>query len=668
MATTTNSALLRPGVAVGRYPQREDVRDNMLDRIIARLNGMARQLLRSRGRGFDAFIRQVDAAAAGLDALSEQELNWRARELRRRMYSEGLKDPLVAESFALVREVAGRRLGMRHYDVQLFGGRVMLEGMIAEMETGEGKTMTATLPACAAALAGIPVHVVTVNDFLVERDAEWMKPVYKAFGLSVGKILENMSLEERRKAYACDITYCTNKQLAFDYLKDRLLLGQENRPLHLQVEGLHKTHPKSSRLLLRGLCFAIVDEADSVLIDEARTPLIISNKGDTSQEESVYREAIEIAGQLAQPRDFTMRARDRHIELTDFGRARARKLARGYGGVWSGRKRRDDLLKQALAALHVYQVDRDYLLKDGKVQIIDEYTGRVMEDRSWERGLHQMIETKEGYAISGRQETLARISYQKFFRRYLRTAGMTGTAREVAGEMWAVYRLNVVRIPTNRPMRRVRLPQRVYVTADQKWRAVLDRIRELHAEGRPVLVGTRSVSASEKIDTLLRASLLPHQVLNARQDAEEAQIIAHAGQRGAITVATNMAGRGTDIKLESGVAELGGLHVLATERHDAARIDRQLFGRGGRQGDPGSYELILSLEDELMTDYFGPRMLQMFGRMADKDTGQLPGWLSSAVLYWAQSAAELHHGAIRRDLLKLDDNLGDMLAFSGRSE
>lgn len=668
MASTTNSALLRPGVAVGRYPQREDVRENWLDRAVARTSGIARQLLRSRGRGFDAFIEQVNHAAAGLESLSEQELNWRTRELRRRMYSEGLKDPLVNEAFALVREIAGRRLGMRHYDVQLFGGRAMLEGMIAEMETGEGKTMTATLPACAAALAGIPVHVVTVNDFLVERDAEWMRPVYEAFGLSVGMILEDMSLEQRRKAYACDITYCTNKQLAFDYLKDRLLLGQENRPLHLQLEGLHKARPRSSRLLLRGLCFAIVDEADSVLIDEARTPLIISNKGDTSQQEGVYREAIEIASRLTRPRDFTLRARDRHVELTDFGRSRARKLARAYGGVWAGRKRRDDLLKQALAALHIYQVDRDYLLKDGKVQIIDEYTGRVMADRSWERGLHQMIETKEGYAISGRQETLARISYQRFFRRYLRMAGMTGTAKEVAGEMWAVYRLNVVRVPTNKPMRRVRVPQRVYATAEQKWRAVLERVRELHALGRPVLVGTRSVSASEKIDTLLRATLLPHQVLNARQDEEEAQVISRAGRRGAITVATNMAGRGTDIKLEQGVAELGGLHVLATERHDAARIDRQLFGRGGRQGDPGSYELVLSLEDELITDYFGPRFLALLGRLANQESGELPPWLGTTVLYWAQKAAELHHGAIRRDLLKLDDNLGDMLAFSGRTE
>ncbi|MFU8897125.1 MAG: preprotein translocase subunit SecA [Gammaproteobacteria bacterium] len=668
MAASTNSALLRPGVAVGRYPQREDFRENWLDRAVNRINGAARQLLRSRGRGFDAFIRQVNGAADGLEALSDQELNWRTRELRRRMYSEGLKDPLVAQAFALVREVAGRRLGMRHYDVQLFGGRVMLEGMIAEMETGEGKTMTATLPACAAALAGIPVHVVTVNDFLVERDAEWMRPIYRAFGLTVGTISEGMSLEERRKAYACDVTYTTNKQLTFDYLKDRLLLGQENRPLHLQIEGLHKERPRSSRLLLRGLCFAIVDEADSVLIDEARTPLIISNKGDTSQEESTYREAISIAQQLEAPRDFTLRMRDRHVELTDFGKARARRLAQPYGGVWAGRKRRDDLLKQALAALHLYEIDKDYLLKDGKVQIIDEYTGRVMEDRSWERGLHQMIETKEGYAISGRQETLARISYQRFFRRYLRVAGMTGTAREVAGEMWSVYRLNVVRVPTNRPLQRVAMPQQIYATSEQKWRAVLARIRELHGQGRPVLVGTRSVSASEHLGTLLRASLLPHQVLNARQDQEEAEVVARAGRRGAITVATNMAGRGTDIRLDPGLAELGGLHVLGTERHEAARIDRQLFGRGGRQGDPGSYELILSIEDDLVTDYFGKRLVGMLARFADKKTGRMPRWLGVPVLSWAQAAAEVHHGAIRRDLLKLDDNLGDMLAFSGRSE
>ena len=385
-----------------------------------------------------------------------------------------------------------------------------------------------------------------------------MSPIYKSMGLTVGTITEGMDLDARRAAYACDITYCTNKQLVFDYLKDRLVLGQENRRLHLEVEGLYTEQPRTSKLLMRGLCFAIVDEADSVLIDEARTPLIISNKGDTAQEEVTYREAVNMAQRLQTPRDFTIRARDKHIELTDLGKAEITRKARMLGSVWAGKKRREELVRQALSALHLYEADKHYLLKDGKVQIIDEYTGRVMEDRSWERGLHQMIETKEGCQISGRQETLARISYQKYFRRYLRLSGMTGTAREVAGELWAVYRLNVVTIPTNRPLKRTNEGVKICLTAEQKWKIILQRIKELHKQGRPILIGTRSVSASEHLDMLLTASQLPHSVLNARQDQEEAQIVAQAGQKGRITVATNMAGRGTDIKLAPGVQELGG--------------------------------------------------------------------------------------------------------------
>ena len=663
----SSSALLRPGVAVGRYPQARDVRDTALDRLAANAAGTVRQFFHPGGLKFKRFASEVNEQAKDLDQMDDLQLRRRIRVLRERLYSEGLQDESVALSFAIVREIASRRLGMRHYDTQLFGGRIMLEGMLAEMETGEGKTLTATLPACTAALAGIPVHIVTVNDFLVQRDAQWMGPIYKALGLTVGTITEGMALEERRAAYASDITYCTNKQLVFDYLKDRLLLGQESRPLHLQIEGLYTARPKTSRLLLRGLCFAIVDEADSVLIDEARTPLIISNKGDTEQEESTYREAIEIARKLSSPLDFTIRARDKHVELTDFGKAQLARLTKDVGGIWTGARRREELVCQALAALHLYQIDKQYLLKDGKVQIIDEYTGRVMPDRSWEHGLHQMIETKEGYAVTGRQETLARISYQRFFRRYLRLAGMTGTAREVTKELWSVYRLSVVPVPTNRPLQRSSQPDQVYTTAYGRWHAVVRRIRELHQQGRPVLVGTRSVAASEHLCKLLSASLLPHQVLNARQDQEEAQIVAQAGQRGKITVATNMAGRGTDIRLAPGVAELGGLQVLATERHDARRIDRQLFGRAGRQGDCGSYQTILSFEDELISDFYANALNRFIGRWLKGDQ-QVPRWLSAPIVKGAQLAAEYHHSRTRRDLLKLDDNLGDMLAFSGRKE
>ena len=657
--SSTATAALRPGIALGGYPQREDLRDSWLDAAAAGIAGFVRQRASGRNPGHEEFLERVNAAAASLAGLSNQQIRDLVPELRRRLYSEGLKEELVAQVFAIAREGADRLLRMRPFDVQLIGGRVMLEGKIAEMETGEGKTLTATLPACAAALAGIPVHIVTVNDFLVMRDAAWMKPVYAFFGLKVGTITEGMQPDARRAAYACDITYCTNKQLVFDYLKDRLMLGQESRPLHLQVESLHAEFPRTRRVLLRGLCFVIVDEADSVLIDEARTPLIISSAGDTSHARQIYGEAVDLARQLRSGLDFAIHPRDREIELTELGRRRAGELAEPYGGVWIGPRRREELVRRALAALYLFQRDKHYLVRGEKVQIVDEYTGRVMADRSWERGLHQMIEAKESLPITGQQETLARISYQRFFRRYLRIAGMTGTVREVARELWSVYRLPVVTIPTNRPVRRQQLADQVHVTAAGKWAAIVESARAHHAAGCPVLIGTRSVAASEHLSELLTQAALPHQVLNARQDQEEAKVIAGAGERGRITVATNMAGRGTDIRLGPGVAELGGLHVLATERHDARRIDRQLFGRGGRQGDPGSYQSIVSLEDEIVQELFGPYAARLGKRLP-----RAGGLLLAA----AQRMAERHNVRMRRELLRIDDHLSDMLAFTGRPE
>ncbi len=663
----SSSAVLRPGIALGRYPQREDLRDGWLDRAVAGVTGFVRQRAYGRSPGHEEFLDRVNAEARELDGLSDREIRDLVPELRRRLYSEGLQEALVARAFAMVREIAERRVGMRPFDVQLLGGRVMLEGKVAEMETGEGKTLAATLPACAAALAGIPVHIVTVNDFLVLRDAAWMGPLYKFFGLTVGTITEGMAPDARRAAYACDITYCTNKQLVFDYLKDRLMLRQEARQLHLQLESLHAEYPRTSRLLLRGLCFVIVDEADSVLVDEARTPLIISNVADTSQEKQIYSEAVTMARQLTSGADFSIRPRERDVELTERGKRRATELAEPYGGVWIGPRRREELIRRALSALYLFQRDKQYLVRGQKVQIVDEYTGRVMADRSWERGLHQMIEAKEGCPISGQQETLARISYQRFFRRYLRLAGMTGTAREVARELWAVYRLPVVTIPTNRPVRRRQWPDEVYVTSERKWAAIADTLQRLHEIGRPVLVGTRSVAASEHLSEMLKAADLSHRVLNARQDQEEAEVIANAGQCGGITVATNMAGRGTDIRLAPGVADLGGLHVLATDRHDARRIDRQLFGRGGRQGDPGSFQSIVSLEDEIVQEFFGGYAVRL-GKRFWRQNGPIPGWLGRLLLAIAQRAAERNHAGIRRQLLRSDDQLSDLLAFTGRAE
>lgn len=656
--------LLRPGSVIGNYPEKEDIRDSWLQKLVDSSTGMVRQFTQGRGPRYREFVTEINNLSANFQELDEPSLKEKISILRKRLYWEGLKDELVIESFAVIREVAGRRMRIRHHDVQLYGGWVMLQGMIAEMETGEGKTLTATLPACTAAMAGIPVHIVTVNDFLVSRDSNWMSPIYHAMGLTVGKITENMSLQERQDAYACDITYCTNKQLVFDYLKDRLLLDQEDRRLHLQLEDLYQVRPRTSRLLLRGLCFAIVDEADSILIDEARTPLVISKSGKSRQEEMTYRQAMAVAGKLHQPADFSINTRDKHIELTELGKFKVNRSVKGMGSVWNGVKRRYGLIKQALAALHLYQLDKHYLVKDGKIQIIDEYTGRIMADRSWERGLHQMIEAKENCNISGRQETLARISYQKFFRRYLRLAGMTGTAHEVTGELWSVYRLNVVCIPTNKTVRRQPLENLIYVSAEQKWKKIIESINDIHTQQRPILIGTRSVATSEYLGQLLEKKGLPHKVLNARQDQQEAEIITQAGRPGSISVATNMAGRGTDIRLAPGIAELGGLHVLATEIHEARRIDRQLFGRCGRQGDPGSYQAIISLEDEFIKDFFGTLLLRVY---AGRET-PLPGWLSRLLIVIVQWRAERYHSHIRKELLKQDNSLSDMLAFSGSGE
>ena len=658
-----SAAMLRPGIALGRYPQQEDIRGNWLDESAARIAGFFRQHTPRPGFRKRQFVAAVNDNESRIADFGDAEMRQEIKELRRSLYAQGLVDTLVARAFSIVRVTAERRVGLRPYEVQLYAGKVMLQGRIAEMETGEGKTLTATLPACTTALAGIPVHIVTVNDFLVMRDAKWMGPIYKALGLSVGTITEGMSFEARREAYSCDVTYCTNKQLVFDYLRDQIQLGQSRHKLQLNLEGMYETNPRDGRLMLRGLCFAIVDEVDSVLIDEARTPLIISNQRTNTQEETAYRQAIDVAGNLSRPRDFMVRAREKRIMLTDFGRSQIKKLTKPLGGIWRGETAREDLINQALSALHLFELDKHYLIKDGKVQIIDEYTGRVMADRSWERGLHQMIETKEDLVLTSRHETLARISYQRFFRRYLCLAGMTGTAQEVTGELWSVYRLSVQRIPTNKALRRSSERDQLFQTAEQRWKAVVLRVKELHRQGRPVLIGTRSVAASEYLSRLLSAASLQHKVLNANQNQEEAQIIAQAGMPGKITVATNMAGRGTDIQLAKGISELGGLHVLATERHEAGRIDRQLFGRCGRQGDAGSFQVILSLEDELLTDCYGDYLQRVAKKLFSSDK-PLPRWLAVITIGWAQR----HHRQSRGDLLRLDEKLGDLMAFAGVAE
>jgi preprotein translocase subunit SecA len=517
-------------------------------------------------------------------------------------------------------------------------------------------------------VAGLPVAIITVNDYLAGRDAELMGPVYRALGLSVGTIQHGMDPDARRAAYQCDVTYCTNKEVTFDYLRDRIILWDRPSEIRLRLERFCDSHSRVSRLVMRGLFFGIVDEADSVLIDEARTPLIISAESGGRDEQNLYEHALRIAGKLTLKEDYSILASERSLNLTENGKARIEHIAQCDGGPLINRRYREELVRQALVAMHLFFRDKQYLVSDGKVQIVDEFTGRLMPDRSWERGLHQLIEIKEKCEMTKQKETQATISYQRFFRRYLQLAGMTGTAREIAGELWSIYRLRVVTIPTNRPLRRVYLPDRIYSSAEQKWQAITRRITELHLKGRPVLVGTRSVEASEHLSRLLTDASLNHQVLNARQDKEEAEIVARAGDQGRITVATNMAGRGTDIRLSPGVAESGGLHVIATERHEARRIDRQLFGRCGRQGDPGSSEAIISLEDELITSY-GNKASRLFAVGLLNKTNASGAPRRVGLLFGrAQRRAERLQARMRRDLLKMNEQLGDLMAFSGRLE
>jgi len=613
------------------------------------------------------FAHRVEKTGNEYRNISEKQIALYTNKIKSELHRNGFTPQSVIQSFALIREVSRRALGMQHYPAQIIGGCVMLNGMIAEMETGEGKTLTATLPACTAALAGIPVHLITVNDYLVKRDAEWMGPVYRALGLKVGTILEGMDLTTRKESYNADITYCTNKQITFDYLKDRLVFGNKRGRLRMSIDRLNDGASRMNKLLLRGLHFGIVDEADSVLIDEARTPLIISKSTDNNISDRICHEALQLSQRMILGADFLISERDRKIEFTPNGQDHVLQMAKDLGGLWKGQARSLELVSQALTASHLFIKDKHYLIQDEKVLIIDEFTGRVMPDRSWERGLHQMIEAKENVPVTGLKETLAKISYQQFFRRYLHLAGMTGTANEASRELESVYHLKVMRIPTNRKTQRVFLSTRTFSKAADKWTAIASRAEQIHSLNRPVLIGTRSVSDSDLISSLLSDKNLPYQTLNARQDKDEAEVIQQAGQSNRITVATNMAGRGTDIKLAPGIATLGGLHVIASEPHEARRIDRQLFGRCGRQGDPGSYELFFSLEDELVQSH-GPLTLIRFLRIFRINKAAESSLLDKIILRWTQKFAERHHAKIRKQLLKLDQKVNTMLAFSGKSE
>jgi preprotein translocase subunit SecA len=659
VTATRKHAALQAGSSAATYALRNDASLGALDRVAARLTARLKSGQRS-WRSLSRILRDVHRHDGRFSGLALDALQDAAADLGYRLKTSRLARPVVGETFALVSETAERLLGLRHFDVQLVGGWAMLNGMVAEMETGEGKTLTATLPACTAALAGIPVHVITVNDYLAERDAETMRPIYEALGLTVGVALASMSEPERKAAYDCDITYTTNKQVAFDHLRDRIRLRGKSSQMSLQFLD------DRSGLLLRGLFFALVDEADSVLVDEAVTPLIISRRGKPLFEKDMLVAALEAAGARELGVHYQLNKSERRLTLTAAGEERLESWAEHRVGLWRNTRYRHELIVQALRALHLFERDQHYLVDEGKVKIIDEFTGRVLDGRSWEQGLHQLIEVKEDCEITGQMETIGRISYQRFFRRYLMLAGMSGTVHEVGGEMRDVYGLDVARIRTNvKKRRRVEAP-RITVGSEEKWRRVVERIAAVHAQGRPVLVGTRAVSASEHLSELLRREGLPHRVLNARRDRDEAEIVAEAGGRGKITVATNMAGRGTDIKLGPGVAELGGLHVIATERHEARRIDRQLFGRCARQGDPGSFEEIVSLEDQLVALYL-PEWLRPPARWLASTRGAGER-LALALVTLAQRKAQARGARMRVQMQKMDEYLGNVLAFTGRLE
>jgi preprotein translocase subunit SecA len=652
--------------ALRLYPERTERPQQPLDAVTEIAGAeIAARAAPWRARALSRIVPLVEKHAEEFRALALDAFAPAVRDvalaLRR---APDLPDREVARAFALIRELSQRVLGKRHFDVQITGAFAMLKGMLAEMATGEGKTLTATLVAGTAALAGIPVHVVTVNDYLARRDAEQMGVLYGRLGLTVGTVLQGQNAQERRAAYACDITYCTNKELAFDYLRDRILLGQADGDLSLKLEAMYSDAPRSRQLRLRGLHFAIVDEADSVLIDEARTPLIISGQVESEFDAGTIAAALDLASQLAPGQDYFLSLEERRVFLTGAGQAQIAAFAGERKGAWRSVVAREELARQALSALHLFRRGEHYVIAEGKVQIVDEYTGRIMPDRVWSDGLHQMIEHKEGCALSARRTTIARITYQRFFRRYRQLTGMSGTLRPVARELWRVYRLAVAKIPTHRPIQRQHLPDRVVATDQEKWRAILARVAQLHERGSPILIGTRSVAASERASSELAAAGLPHTVLNATQDRREAEIIAQAGERGRITVATNMAGRGTDIHLGEGAAELGGLHVIMTERHDARRIDDQLAGRSGRQGEPGCFQAILSLEDPLMDFDTGP-ILSRLTRPAMQMAGD---WVGRAALRLAQRRAEWLHARMRADLLRSDQTQTKTLAFSGRPE
>ncbi|MCG8635021.1 MAG: preprotein translocase subunit SecA [Desulfobacterales bacterium] len=579
-------------------------------------------------------VDEINALETEMQALSDTRMAEKTGEFKNRLANGETLDDILPEAFALVREASVRTLEMRHFDVQLIGGIALHNGTIAEMKTGEGKTLMSTVPAYLNALSGNGVYIVTVNDYLAKRDAEWMAKIYNFLGLSVGVILHDMDSQERKEAYDSDITYGTNNEFGFDYLRDNMKFEKND-------------------LAQGNLNFAIVDEVDSILIDEARTPLIISGPAEKSTH--FYTQVNTIIPAFKKDTDYTLDEESKSVSLTEEGIAKGEDLLKVDNLYDPSNIEILHHLNQALKAHTLFKRDTDYIVKNNQVVIVDEFTGRLMSGRRYSEGLHQALEAKENVKIENENQTLASITFQNYFRMYNKLSGMTGTAETEAPEFKKIYNLEVLVIPTHRSMIRDDMPDLIYKTRKEKYDAAIKEIIALHKKGQPVLVGTISIDVSEDLHKKLKKKGVPHNVLNAKHHKAEAEIVANAGQKGAVTISTNMAGRGTDIKLGEGVKELGGLHILGTSRHESRRIDNQLRGRSGRQGDPGSSRFYLSLEDDLLRIFGGDRIHAVMDRLGIEEGEHIEHKFISRAIENAQSKVEGHNFEIRKHLLEYDD-------------
>ena len=586
-------------------------------------------------KNIQPIVDKINSLEPEMEKMSSANLQAKTGEFKLRLQKGETLDDILPEAFAVVREASKRVTGMRHFDVQLIGGVVLHRGKISEMRTGEGKTLVATLPVYLNALTGHGVHVVTVNDYLARRDSVDMGRIYEFLGLSVGLIVHDLDFPERKAAYQADITYGTNNEFGFDYLRDNMVVDKD-------------------QMVQRELNYCIVDEVDSILIDEARTPLIISGPGEKSAD--LYKVIAHIVANMKEGEDYTVDEKQKQVAPTEAGIAKAEK-ALGVKNLYDTEHGVDfsHHIMCAIKAKSLMIRDRDYVVKDGEVIIVDEFTGRLMYGRRYSEGLHQAIEAKEGVVVQRESQTLATITFQNYFRMYKKLAGMTGTAKTEEQEFQKIYGLDVVVVPTNKPMIRTDYPDVIYKTKAAKYRAVVKEIVELHKSGRPVLVGTTSITQSEDLSALLKKQGIPHNVLNAKYHEKEAMIVADAGQMGQVTIATNMAGRGTDIVLGEGVAELGGLHILGTERHESRRIDNQLRGRCARQGDPGSSRFYLSLEDDLMRLFGGDRIKNMMDQLGLEEDEPIENKMVTSSIENAQKRVEERNFNIRKMVLEYDD-------------